>query len=390
MKVIYLLGTFPAISETFILNEIVAVQKKSLEVEVYAFSKSRDKIMHPKVKDIKKILYLKEPVFLKKCYAHLYWIFNSPTRYLKTLFLSLNRRNGISRLFLDNLAHVILIKKRMPDHIHAHFGWKASNMTMLVNLLTGIKFTFTTHGSDVFANPPKNYRLKSKLAEKHIVISRYNKQYMINKFGVDEAKLEIIHCGIDFNRELPIRKESIGNRIISIARLEKVKGLDYLISACYLLKKQRIDFECLIVGEGSERVNLENQIRNYGLANEIKLLGSKTQEDVFELLAASTIKVLASRSEGIGVALMEAMACRVPVIAPKIRGVPELIEDGKNGFLVEPGNIEMLSEKIKILLVDKNLRKQFAENGHRKIKKDFNLEIEVDKLITIFYHSVNY
>ena len=114
------------------------------------------------------------------------------------------------------------------------------------------------------------------------------------------------------------------------------------------------------------------------------LLGNQTQDQVFELLRKAKIKVLSSRSEGIPVSLMEAMAFRVPVISTRICGIPELIEDGHNGFLVPKDDHEALTARIKELLTNESLRKVFAENGCRKVREEFDQEMETDKLLEIW------
>ncbi len=384
MKVIYILDTFPKISETFILNEILEMQKKGIVIEIYAFSKANEDKFHSGVINIKKIEYCSKLKMIEELRYHIYLLLTRPINYLKTLLFSLNRKNQVLKLFLSKLSFMLLIVKARPDHIHAHFGHRTSSMAMLIKLLYGVPFTFTTHRYDIFDTPPRNYRIKSELAKKHVTISEYNKQYMVTNFGVEETDIEVIHCGVDFNRKFPLADSKGRNVIISIARLEKHKGLDNLIKACLELKRHNFKFQCLIVGEGSYKSELNKLICDCGLTKEVELLGSKTQDKVFDLLSKAKIGVLPSRSEGIPVSLMEAMACRVPAIGPDVNGVSELIEDGKCGFLVPPDNINMLVEKIKILLTDENLRTKFIENGYEKVFKEFNLERETDKLLKIW------
>jgi len=386
MKVIYILDVFPKISETFILNEILEMQKKCITAEVFVFHKLNEDRLHSGVSNIKKITYYSKHKVFKELSAHLYLFLTRPINYLKTLVFSLNRKNQCVRLFLGKVSFMILIVEAKPDHIHAHFGYRASNMAMLIHLLYGIPFTFTTHRYDIFDFPPRNYKIKSKLAKKHITISEYNKRFIVDKFNVAESNISVIHCGVDFQREFPTRCIGDKKTILCVARLEKLKGIDILIKACNELNKRHVDFECLIVGEGREREYLERLINQYALVNQIKLLGHKTQDEIFKLLAKACVTVLSSRSEGIPVALMEAMAMRVPVIGPNIYGVHELIDDRINGFLVEPENITELTEKMDILLKDLELRRRLSEKGYEKVRAEFNLKVETDKLLKIWTH----
>lgn len=382
MKILYILDSFPKLSETFILNEIVEVQNKGVDVEVFAFSKPNETISHPNVSLVKRVVYYQKKINLLKWHFHFlrYHFLN----YFKTLLFSLNRDNQVLKLFITKIDFVFLIGEAKPNHIHAHFGRQASDMAMLVNLLYGIPFTFTTHRYDIFDYPPRNYKIKSRLAKKHITISKFNKRYIIDKFHVADDNITVIHCGVDFNRRFPKHQLNSKNIILCVARLEKLKGIDVLIKTCNELRMKRVDFECLILGDGSERTNLESLIKHYSLIQRVKLLGYKTQDEVFDLLSNACIQVLASRSEGIPVALMESMAIKVPVIGPKIHGVPELIEDGVNGFLVEPENVDKFTDRIDVLLKNAELRMQFGENGYRKVEKEFNLQTEVEKLYRIW------
>ena len=386
MKVAYVLDTFPKISETFILNEILEMQKNGIEIEVFAFSKTNEDKSHSGISNIKKIEYYSKHKITEELRHHFYLFLTHPKNYLKALLFSLNWKNQVLKLFINKISFILLIDKAKPDHIHAHFGHRASNMAMLINLLYGTPFTFTTHRYDIFDAPPRNYKIKSELAKKHITISEFNKRYIIDKFNVAERNISVIHCGVDFQRKFPVRNLSNENIILSIARLEKLKGLDVLIKTCAELKKKQIQFQCLIAGDGAERIKLEQLINEYSLDSQVKLLGNITQDEIFELLSKASIKVLPSRSEGIAVALMEAMAMKVPVISTDIYGIPELIDDGMSGFLVEPENVLKLTEKIETLLKNSELRQKFSENGYRKVYTEFNLSTETSKLLKIWNH----
>ena len=384
LKIIYILDQFPTISETFILNEMVSLLKKGVCVEVLSLNKGGKGINHPRVEEIKVINYLQKTGFRKKILAHLYWVFKNPEVYLRTMVIALNRSNGISRLFLMNLHDVIFIEKSNPTHIHAHFASNASNLAMLAFLLTRIPFTFTSHGSDIFINVGRNLKLKSRLAKRHITISEFNREYIVRHYGVRREDISVVYSGIDFSYMNVEGSRKQENLIVSIARLEHIKGLDVLLKACCILKNRNIDFKCLIIGEGSQRKNLLNMIKEGDMSAQVKLLGSKKQDEVFELLSKAVMKVLPSRSESMGVALMEAMAFKIAVIGPNIYGVNELIEDGKSGFLVLPEDDKMLAEKIEILLKNKGLRRKLSAEGYKKVRKKFDLYAQTNELLKIW------
>jgi len=383
MKVIEIIDRFPKISETFILREILAMQRKSVNIEVFAFEKYDEGVIHHEVNDVRKITYFPKTIFFDEVYAHFYWFFKQPSSYLKTARFALNPHSGISSLFFHNMYDAIIIYNQKPDHIHAHW-LKSSDFAMLIYLLTGISYTFTTHRAEIYDVSPKNYKIKSKLAKKHITVTEYNRNYIIHHFGVDEEDITVVHSSLDFTKNYPIADSKGKNTIISVARLDKVKNLDVLIRACSILKKKKIDFTCLIVGDGPERVNLDRLIKELNLAHEVQLLGYKTQDEVLELFNQAKLLVLASRSEGWPNVFTEAWVCKVPIIGPNVMGIPDILHDGEDGFLVEPDDIDTLVDKIEIMFTDEILRKKFIENGFRKAVELFNVDHETNKLLEIW------
>lgn len=386
MKVMYIVDGFPRISQTFILNEILEVQRQGIAVHVFSLDRPDEPVVHPEVAEVyHHILYAPKGRLLRLLSAHGYWFLTRPHRYLRALFYVVRHSGGhTAALFLKKIDGVSLIWRTRPDHLHAHFGQRSASLAMLASMLTGIRYTFTSHGYDIFITPPDDYPIKTKLAKRHITVSHYNRRYLASQFGIPDERISVIRCGVDFRPSLPRHIPLAMPRVISVARLEPVKGLDVLVQACAVLKKGGVVFHCLIIGEGKERVALEALINDLGLQDVVRLAGVLPQNRVFELLAESTVKVLSSRSEAMGVALMEAMAIGVPVIGPQVNGVGELVEDGKEGFLVPPGDVACLADRLKRLLLDKQLRDAFAQRAYKKVKAQFNLECEVRKLLEIW------
>lgn len=383
MKVIYIVPIFPKISFAFILHELIALKRKGVIVEVFALQSAQETKVHAKISEIGIITFLSKQSRPRIIFSHLYWFSVHPLRYLRVLFFSLNPQHQCAQLFLFCLYFLIQMKQCLPDVVHAHFGKKASNIAMLFYLLTGIPFTFTTHRTDIFESPPTNYRIKSQLAKKHITISQYNRLYIAENFDINKDDIAVIHSGVDcpLQKGVPsaVSRSAI---ILSIGRLEEEKGMDTLIYACH--KLQHIPYQCIIAGEGSQRGELHALISDLGLIQRVWLLGNQTQEEIQGLLKKVKVVVLASRKEGIPVALMEAMASGVPVIGSSVGGVCELIEDGVCGFLVPPDNSDILADKIDILLKDSYLWGRFSESGYNKVYKRFNVDSQSEELIKIW------
>ncbi len=386
MKVVYILNIFPKITETFILNEMVEMQKKGVEISVFALDRGTEIEKHSGVDWIREVHYFRRRWgFFREVWAHLYWIFRRPLRYLRTWGLAIFNGYHIRKYFITQLYNLVIIDRMRGNHVHAHFAEEAANIAMLYHALSGAPYTFTSHAHDIFDNPQANYPLKTSLAKRHITISEFNKRYLVERFGLDPGRIEVIHCGVDFGSLRPVVGRSGGKPLIlTIARLHEEKRLDVLIDTLELLRLAGTDFEAVVIGEGTERVSLESKVRTLGLSEKVRLLGNRTHDEVFEWLSRASVMALSSRAEGIPVSLMEAMAMRVPVVATCITGIPELIEDGESGFLVPSGDAEALAQKIRAVLSDPDLARRFVENGYRKVFHDFNLRTETDKLLALW------
>jgi glycosyltransferase involved in cell wall biosynthesis len=398
VRVVYVTNVFPKISETFILNEILEMQNKGIDVHVFAFRNAGETIVQTKFARVRNVTYLPMPSAIVAGLSHLYWLMRNPGGYMRALkifCIPSNERWPFTRC----LPHVAEIAKLRPNHVHAHFGDAPADMALLINLLTNVTFSFTTHGYDIFNTRTLKYKSKSHYAKSIVVVSEWNRRFMVEKWGIDERKTHVVHCGVDFELVDRFRQGNHENAhsaaaatieksnrplIVSVARLHHEKRLDVLVRACGRLRDQHVDFHCCIVGEGEERRSLTDLIRSMGLDDRVQLLGALTQEEVFRLLLRSAVKVLPSRSESMPVVLIEAMALGIPVIGPDIRGVSELIDHGVNGFLIQPEDVDGMADLIKNLLTDEDLRIRFAAKGMEKVRRGFNLRHETDKLVKIW------
>ena len=194
-----------------------------------------------------------------------------------------------------------------------------------------------------------------------------------------------------------MRKKIPKQTLISVfctGSLHEVKGQTFLIEACRRLRLQGISINCNFIGDGPDRQNLMNQADRAGIKNHVIFHGIKNSKEVAELIKKADILVAPSvptkdgRREGIPVALMEGMACGIPVIASHLSGIPELISHNKNGLLTTPGDPTSLTITLLRLCLDPALRKQLGENGRQTILRDFNLYLNAKKMIQFFQEPV--
>jgi glycosyltransferase involved in cell wall biosynthesis len=251
--------------------------------------------------------------------------------------------------------YAVQLREHRVDHIHVHHGYFGAWIAMVAARLLGVGFSLTLHGSDLLLN---GAYLDTKL--KHcrfcVTISEYNCRYTLQHFpGVDPAKILVARLGVDVPSNAKSLRPQTAPRardsfaLLAVGRLHAVKDHAFLIRACARLRDCGLDFECAIAGEGPERQDLELLIRQNRLQDHLRMLGQVARQQMDALYLRADVVVLTSRSEGIPLVLMEAMARRKIVVAPAITGIPELVISGKTGFLYAPGEVNDFVARILFL-----------------------------------------
>jgi glycosyltransferase involved in cell wall biosynthesis len=284
------------------------------------------------------------------------------------------------------------MRARGITHVHAHFATHPAVAALIVHRLTGIPFSFTAHGHDLHVDR-RMLDTKVQAAAFVVAVSEYNREMIVADCGEHvRDKIHVIHCGVDSEVFRPQAPRS-GNRplqMICVASFEEVKGHRYLVEACRLLREQRVDFICHLVGEGPLRNETERRIAEAGLGSRVIVHGGQPRPVVARMLAESDAAVLASyptaqgKREGIPVGLMEAMASGLPVVATRISGIPELVEDGRTGYLVPPSDSAALAAALRRLAQDAEVRERMGQAGRDKVIAQFDLRTSAAELLELF------
>lgn len=239
------------------------------------------------------------------------------------------------------LKSFFLIKKEKINILHCQ-GFLSSFLGFFLSKLTGTPFITTVQRLEGKNNPLKNFIYKN--ASFCIGASQAIKGYF-EEIGC--KSVEIIPNGIDLKRfEGLERKSHQGFVVITVARLEKVKGIEYLIRATLNLKSQIPNLKLFIVGDGSERKNLESLTKELGLEEKVEFVGQIPPEGIPEYLVRADCFVLPSLREGFGIAILESLAAGVPIVATRVGGILDIIEEGKTGLLVDPKNPKAIADAI--------------------------------------------
>ena len=263
-------------------------------------------------------------------------------------------------IFFKSLS---LIKKEKIDILHCQ-GFLSSFLGFLLSKLTGTPYIVTVQRLEKKGNPLKEMVYRE--ASCCIGASRAVRGYFE---AVGAKSIEVIPNGIDLARfEGLDRKEHEGFVVVTVARLEKVKGIEYLIKAfsrCDLLGRSHL----LIIGDGSERKNLESLSVKLGLTGKVKFLGQIPNERIPAYLMCADCFCLPSLKEGFGIAILEAQAAGIPVIGTKVGGILDLIEDGKTGILVEPKNPEAIAQAVMKISSEPEMASHLVQNAKNNLIK---------------------
>ncbi|MCP5088030.1 MAG: glycosyltransferase family 4 protein [Rhodobacteraceae bacterium] len=385
----YLTGEYPRATDTFIQREVAGLRDQGIEVLTCSIRKTGAEHLVGKEQEheaANTFYVLPAAISLRLLTSHTSHLFTRPMRYFRALFLAL--RSGapgakglLYQLFYFAEAGVLaqFLSHNRVVHIHNHIAMASGSVTMLASEISGVPFSFTLHGPDIFYDPQK-WRLDLKIAKARFVacISRFSRNKAIELSSSEYSdKLHIVHCGVVPNRYRDSVPEPRGkHRITFVGRLAAVKGLAVLFQALPPLLTHFPDLRVTLVGDGPERAELEQQVRETGLAEIVEFAGYQSQSEVAETLKQTDLFVLPSYAEGVPVVLMEAMAAQIPVVTTRIAGIPELVEDGVSGALVEPGDTEQLTVKVADILTDPTKSVTMGAAGRAKVLAEFDVAHE--------------
>jgi glycosyltransferase involved in cell wall biosynthesis len=392
----YLTGDYPKVSHTFILREVEAVRASGVRVIPCS-------IRQPPEAEFKgqeerraraETFYVKPAARnpLRLLAAHGRAFLRSPAIWAKTLALAVRMRSpGVKALiwqlfyFLEAGVLADHLHRNRVRHLHNHFGNSSCSVAVLAAELARIPFSFTEHGPAIFFEVDR-WALPEKIARAAFVVAITHfcrSQLMLFSDPRHWDKITIVHCGVD---PAAYRRDPGGNgkRVAFVGRLDPVKGALLLIEAMATVLKAHPDATLTLAGDGPARAGAEARVKALGIEPAVHFAGFMTQGQVADLLATSDMLALPSFAEGLPVVYMEALASRIPVVASRVAGVQELVEDGVTGFTVPPGDVATLADRMIRLMDDPATAKAMGEAGRKAVEAGFDIRAEGARLAEIF------
>ncbi len=407
VKIAYIFTRFPCLTQLFALREVEELRRLGIDVQPYSLNRVQAEEMQDSLMKFwfDKTIYVPSSssfqclVSLSKIsikHFRIFWgglivkYISGNIQNLRYLFASL--------AVFSQATHITqeLVKTNVM-WIHAHFATNATTVAWIIKHLSGIPYSFTPHAYDIFKREFQTEFLKTKIQDAHFVVaeSQFNKFFLQNfsEQKSENGRYPVIHCGVGadyLHRQLKKDYKNPFPIILCIARLVEKKGHEYLIRALDIIKQQALDFKCIMVGNGPLKEQLINQVKEKKLEDRVEFVGEFSPVQVRDILERADIFCLpcihanSGDRDGIPVALMEAMAKRLPVISTHMKGITELIRSGDNGLLVPERDEQALADALITLLKSANLRSRLAEAGYNTIHEYFNSQKETTKLYQIF------
>jgi glycosyltransferase involved in cell wall biosynthesis len=365
LRILYVLKRFPRLSETFVLNEILELERRGADIRVCSLLRMAPGLVHPG------LARLRAPV-----------AYPPPT-----VRGSVDTARGLqqrAQWIADEVAaHGV-------PHLHAHFATSAAEVAYLTSRLTGVPFSLTAHAKDIYHDSVDFDRLRRLIAAARFVVtvSDFNVRHLLERCGADlREKIVRLYNGIDIAEfGFAGAGDRLPDAVLAVGRLIEKKGFADLIDAIATLRDRGRHVRLTIVGEGPLEADLCDRVRSRQLGGQVSLLGARPQDRVVELMHRHTIMALPcvvgtdGNRDGLPTVLLEAMAAGLPVVSTSVTGIPEIVENGRSGLIVEPHRPDGLAAAIATLLDDPGLRARIARAARRRVCERFDLSRNVGRL----------
>lgn len=381
MKLAYVVKRYPRFSETFIVNEILAHEAAGTELEICSLLPPVDTHFQAALARVRgPVTYLSDGDAAR---SSVFWSeLTSLGAAQPGLWPALARAGEASAREVSQALHLARhVQRRGITHLHAHFASSATTVARLASLITGVPYTFTAHAKDIFHESVSMDDLRRKAADAAAVItvSDFNVEYLRPLLGADSGRVHRLFNGLELDRFPYGEPAQRARTIVAVGRLVEKKGFHVLVDACRILRANQVAFECLLVGGGEEEARLRRLVAQHGLHESFHLIGPRPQTELASIvqsaavLAAPCVVGADGNRDGLPTVLLEAMALGTPCVTTPVTGIPEVIQHGETGLLVDPEDAGQLADALQLLLDDGHRRVQLARAARARIERDFDI-----------------
>ena len=397
MRAAFVLKGYPRLSETFIAQEIAALERRGLDILIVSLRRPTDARRHAVHDEIRaEVLYLPEYLLLE------------PLRVLRSWWKARRHPNfaAVRSLWLKDLARdptpnrvrrfgqALVLAAELPaevERLHAHFLHTPASVTRYAAALLGLPWTGSAHAKDIWTTPEWEKREKLASCEWLVTCTRANRDHLAAL--APAGRVELVYHGIDLARFPPGKARSSTAAgpatILSVARLVEKKGTDVLLQALARMPPH-LDWRFVHVGGGPLKRRLERLARSLGIRARVEWRGALTQEELLGEYRKADIFALASRiaadgdRDGLPNVLAEAQSQSLACVATRVSGIPELLRDGQTGLVVEPDDPDALAHALASLIANPARRRALGQAGQSHVVKNFAIDANLEVLARKF------
>lgn len=375
----YVLKMYPRFSETFVVTEILAMERQGADLDIFSLRPPVDGRFHESLAQVRApVSYLSSPGKAPDLWTALAACrLTHPAGVVEHLdeILAVPAGEAHQALVLAQLVH-----ERGLTHLHAHFGSVAAAVARLAARVAGITYSLTLHAKDIFHEDVDRAALSERLrdAALAVTVSDFNERYLREVYGEATGTLVRIYNGIDLEAFTPARPFARPRTVVGVGRLVEKKGFDHLLAAVALMRTQGRAVRLDLVGGGAEEPALRDLAAGLGIADLVTFHGPLTQAETREVirgaaaLAAPCVVGADGNRDGLPTVILESLALGTPVVATPVTGIPEAIVHGRTGLLVPEADPVALAEALATLVDDPDLRCELADAGRRHVQAHFD------------------
>jgi len=399
LRLSYIIGTYPVLTETFIDREIRHLLDAGVDLEIVSIRRPRTDLSPFQRELSKRVTYLLPVSWPGLAWAQASAMFGRPRTYFGTLAWLLSRRHdGAPRRrtayhFVTGVYVARVLRHRRGIHLHAHFVDRAATVALVASRFLDTTYSVTAHAREIYVDA---FLLRERIGEAAFAATctEYNRRYLVDLVGPKVAPRVVrLYHGLDLQTYLdgPERSPSADRPLLlAVAQLAERKGLHHLIDACRILVDRGRSFTCEIVGDGPLRGELERQVRDLDLSGTVHLTGPLPYPEVvarYPRAAAFVLPCIVTAEgdrDGIPNVILEAMAAAVPVVSTPVSGIPEVLRDGDTGLVVPEGDATAIADAVERLLDDPALGVRLGTAARAFVSTEFDLARNINRLVERF------
>ena len=407
-QVAVILKGYPRLSETFIAQEIRALEKRGIELQLFSLRHPTESSVHPIHREIEaEVCYL--PEYIRDDPKRVYRAWKKIRKnagYIaarQQFFKDLKRDFSVNRI--RRFGQAMVLAAELPKsikHLYSHFMHTPASVTYYASMINQMSWSISAHAKDIWTIDDWEIREKLASIDWLVTCTSANVSHL-KTLATEPEKVSLLYHGLDFDRfDEPELSDSTRDgsqsgskvRLVSVGRAVDKKGYDFLLKALAELPDD-LHWHFNHIGGGELLSELKSLADSLGIAHRISWKGALPQTEVLSLYRESDLFILPSRisdngdRDGLPNVLMEAQSQQLACLSTNISGIPELIVHKETGWLVEQKDETQLADALNQLITDPDLRKKLAEAGFQRVRKSFSLDAGIDQLVEKLQHSIS-